>query len=130
MTRNAAGRIATTATLILATFIFAAPVRTFAAAPEPAAFQDRVPAQRIVHGKVEDKSGAGVKGAVVYLKDSRTASVKSAIADDDGTYRFVQLTQNTDYELWAQLGEKRSKTRAISSFDSKNEFNIDLTIDR
>lgn len=131
MTRNT-HRLTLATALILATTSLA-PVATFAsAAPEPAAaaYQDRVPAQRIVHGKVEDKGGAGIKGAVVYLKDARTASVKSAIADDDGTYRFVQLAQSTDYEIWAQLGDKKSKTRAISSFDSKNEFNIDLTIDR
>ena len=129
---STAKRITATASITLATLIFAAPAITSAAAlaPEPAPYQDRVPAQRIVHGKVEDKAGAGIKGAVVYLKDARTASVKSAIADDDGTYRFVQLTQATDYEVWAQLGEKKSKTRAISSFDSKNDFNIDLTIDR
>lgn len=127
-----AKRITTATTLLLSALLLAAPASISAAplAPEPAPYQDRLPAQRLVHGKVEDKGGAGIKGAVVYLKDARTASVKSAIADDDGTYRFVQLTPATDYEIWAQLGDKKSKTRAISSFDSKNDFNIDLTIDR
>ena len=93
-------------------------------------YQDRLPAQRVIHGKVEDKSGAGVKGAVVYLKDGRTSSVKSAIADDDGSYRFVQLAQNTDYELWAQSGAGKSGTKSISSFDSKNDITITLKIDK
>ena len=91
--------------------------------------QTRGPVQRIVHGKVEDKNGAGIKGAVVYLKDDRSSAVKSAIADDDGSYRFVQLSPNTDYELWAQSDSKRSATKSISSFDSKNDITIMLKID-
>ena len=100
----------------------------FAAAP--AAGQDRGPVQRVVHGKVQDKDGVGIKGAVVYLKDSRTSSVKSAISDDEGSYRFVQLTQNTDYELWAQSDSKKSATKSISSFDTKNDITIMLKIDK
>ena len=90
--------------------------------------QTRGPVQRTITGKVEDKAGHGIKGAVVYLKDGRTSSVKSAIAEDDGSYRFVQLSQNTDYEVWAQSGSKRSSTHSISSFDSKNAFDITLKI--
>lgn len=96
----------------------------------PAAAQARGPVQRVVMGKVEDKSGAGIKGAVVYLRDGRTSAVKSAITEDNGTYRFVQLSQGVDYELWAQSDEKKSKSKNISSFDSKNEFTINLTIDK
>ena len=86
--------------------------------------------QRIVHGRVEDKSGTGIKGAVVYLKDDRSSAVKSAIADDDGSYRFVQLSTNTDYELWAQSDSKKSPTKSISSFDSKSDIVITLKIDK
>ena len=95
-----------------------------------AAAQARGPVQRTVHGKVEDKSGAPVKGAVVYLQDTRSSAVKSAISEDDGSYRFVQLSQNTDYTLWAKAQDgRKSKNKSISSFDSKNEYEIGLTID-
>lgn len=88
------------------------------------------PAQRVVEGKVVDKSDAPVKGAVVYLKDGHTLGVKSAISGDGGTYRFGQLSQNTDYELWATSGDRKSGTKTISSFDDKKLFRIDLKLNK
>ena len=86
--------------------------------------------QRVVQGKVVDKGDAGVKGATVYLKDDHTLSVRSYIASDDGSYRFGQLTQNTDYELWAELNGKKSGVKNLSSFDTRPVFNINLKIDK
>ena len=98
-----------------------------AVAAVPAAAQQRGPVQRIVQGKVTDHANSFIKGAVVYLKDGR--SVKSFIANDQGEYRFGQLAQNTDYEIWAEENGKKSDVKTISSFDSKNHFYIDLKID-
>ncbi len=92
--------------------------------------QQRGPVQRVVQGKVTDHTNAVLKGAVVYLKDGHTLSVKSFIADDQGEYRFGQLAQNTDYEIWAEHDGKKSSVKTISSFDSKNQFFINLKIDK
>jgi hypothetical protein len=85
-------------------------------------------AQRVLDGKVENSAGVGMK-ATVYLKDGHTLSVRSYVAGDDGTYRFGQLAQNADYEVWAEADGKKSPTKNISSFDMRNEFHITLKID-
>ena len=90
--------------------------------------EQRGPVQRVVQGKVTDSGGAIVKGAVVYLKDDHSLSVKSFFSDDEGGYRFGQLAQNTDYEIWAESNGKKSGVKTISSFDNKNQFYIDLKI--
>lgn len=85
--------------------------------------------RRTVEGKVKGKDETPIKGAVVYLKDARTLAVKSFISDEDGQFHFGQLSQNTDYEVYAEYQGKRSKVKKISSFDSKNDFLFTLTIE-
>jgi Carboxypeptidase regulatory-like domain len=86
--------------------------------------------QRVVSGKVVDAANDPIKGAVVYLKDSRSLGVKSFFSDDQGGYRFGQLSQNTDYEIWAENNGKKSAVKSISSFDNKSQFFINLKIDK
>jgi Carboxypeptidase regulatory-like domain len=120
----------TSSLLILVGSFPAVAVSTSLLAVAPAALaQQHGPVQRIVQGKVVDKADAPLKGAVVYLKDSRSLAVKSSIADDEGAYRFGQLAPNADYELWAESDGKKSGTKTISSFDSKTQFYINLKVD-
>jgi len=85
--------------------------------------------QRIVDGRVDNKSGAAIPGAVVYLKDIKTLAVKSFICSADGKFHFGQLDQNADYELWAELDGKHSKIKHVSSFSDQNTFNFSLTLE-
>lgn len=124
MLRSFAGNAALVSSSLLAFTVAPAIVTT------PAVAQQRGPAQRVVQGKVTTSADAALKGAVVYLKDDHTRSVKSFIADDQGGYRFGQLAQNTDYEIWAEHDGKKSSVKTISSFDSKNQFYINLKIDK
>ena len=116
----------TSSLLILVGSFSAVAVGTSLLATAPAVLAQQ---QRIVQGKVVDKADAPIKGAVIYLKDSRSLAVKSSIADDEGAYRFGQLAPNTDYEIWAESDGKKSATKTISSFDSKTQFYINLKVD-
>jgi Carboxypeptidase regulatory-like domain len=92
--------------------------------------QQRAPEQRVVQGKVTDGANEPIKGAVIYLKDSRSLAVKSFFSDAQGEYRFGQLSQNSDYQIWAENNGKKSAVKTISSFDNKNQFFINLKIDK
>lgn len=87
-------------------------------------------AARVVQGQVVDKSDKPLNGATVYLKDQHTLSVKSYIANDGGQFRFGQLSQNSDYQLWAESNGKKSDTKNISSFDTRKTFDITLKVDK
>jgi hypothetical protein len=90
---------------------------------------NRGPIERVADGKVINKADAPIAGAVVYMKDSKSLAVKTYITDDAGHFHFGQLSQNTDYELWAVSNGSRSKSKAISSFDSKNAYYFSLKVD-
>ncbi len=97
--------------------------------PTSVAAKQKAPVERVVDGKVTNKSDAAISGAVVYLKDSRSLAMKTYITDEAGHFHFGQLSQNTDYELWAVSNGARSKSKAISSFDDKSAYNFTLKVD-
>ena len=86
--------------------------------------------ERVITGVVHDKEGAPAKGALVYLKDEKTARIKSMTADATGTFRFVQLSRTADYKVWAQTKDNKSPEKSITSFETKDEIKRDLTADQ
>ncbi len=84
---------------------------------------------RILTGTVLDKSDKAVPNAVVYLKNTKTLTMKTYIAQNDGTYRFPELSRNVDYEIYAQKDGKKSNTKTLSQFDDRPKPNINLQID-
>ncbi len=100
-------------------------------AATPSTTVSAAPKLRSVEGRVLDKKDDGpITGAVVYLKDTRTLSVKSYLTDDDGRFHFGQLADGADYEVWAEQSGQRSSSKSISQFNSKLDIQFTLKIDR
>ena len=73
-------------------------------------------------------STLALKGAIVYLKDTHSLAIKSSITDDAGSYRFGQLAQNVDYEVWVVFRGRRTPIHSISKFDSHMAKVINFTM--
>lgn len=84
---------------------------------------------RNVTGQVFSKSDAPISEAVVYLKNTKTLTVKSFITEKDGGFRFHGLSPNIDYEIYADYQGQKSATKTISSFDTRSNITLNLRVD-
>lgn len=84
---------------------------------------------RNLTGQVMTKSDAPLPDAVVYLKNTKTLTIKSFITEKDGGYRFHGLSPNIDYEIYADYQGQKSQTKTISSFDNRNSITLNIRID-
>jgi hypothetical protein len=84
---------------------------------------------RTLTGNVLDKSDQPVADAIVYLKNTKTLTVRTYIAQKDGSYRFPEISNNIDYEVYAQRNGKKSDTKVLSQFDDRAQPHINLKID-
>lgn len=84
---------------------------------------------RLLTGRVLDHNDSPLASSVVYLTNTRTRAVKTYIVGNDGGYRFPALSQNIDYEVYAQFNGRKSDTKTLSQFDSRPNANINLKID-
>jgi len=85
---------------------------------------------RTVHGQVLDKADGPVSGSVVFLKNTRTNTVRSSYTDDTGNYRFSGLDPNADYELHAEKEDAKSNIKTVSSLDGRKDILLNLKIDK
>ena len=83
---------------------------------------------RTLTGMVMDKSDKPIPEAVVYLKNTKTLAMKTYIAQNDGGYRFPELSNNIDYEVYAEKSGKKSSTKTLSQFDDRPKSAINLVI--
>ena len=79
--------------------------------------------------RVTDRQETPLPNAVVYLTNTRTRAVKTYIVGQDGAYRFPSLSPNIDYEVYAQYNGRKSDTKTVSQFDTRQQVNINLKID-
>jgi hypothetical protein len=83
---------------------------------------------KTLQGKVLGTDDTALSGAIVYLQDSKTNGIRSFISTSDGSYRFGQLSPDTDYTVWAKYKNEKSPTKPVSSYDSRMQVTIDLHI--
>ena len=83
---------------------------------------------RNLQGKVLGPHDQPASGAVVYLSNSRNNDVRTCITPDDGSYRFADLSDDTDYTVWAAWKGGKSSKRILSSFDQRKQVYIDLHV--
>jgi hypothetical protein len=115
--------------VLLATAAFAQ-FGSYGSAGSSGGNRDQAPNGRSLTGYVLAKgSDAPIQNAIVYLKNTKTMTVKTFITQTDGNYRFHALSPNIDYEVHAELNGKSSDTKTLSSFDSRQSTNINLRID-
>ena len=115
-------RILISALLMLASVLSAAP------AP-PGGKQREDPNTRSVQGAVEDSSGNLVEGAVVQLKNTKSLQVRSFITQKDGTYSFLGLSKDVDYEIKADFQGGSSPVRTLTVYDSRKKATINLKVE-
>jgi hypothetical protein len=84
---------------------------------------------RNLTGQVMTRSDAPLADAVVYLKNTKSLTIKSFITEKDGGFRFHGLSPNIDYEIYADYQGQKSATKTISSFDTRNNITLNIHID-
>jgi hypothetical protein len=100
-----------------------------AAAPSFAQKDKNAPQTRTLTGAVMNKGDQPLQKALVYLKNTKTLTVQTFITGPDGKFRFNSLSPNVDYDVFAEYSGKRSNTRTLSSFDTRADAFMPLTID-
>ena len=116
-------------TLALASSFVVLAAILVATASAAAPYKDTPPQSKVLTGKVLDSADNPLAGAVVYLTNTRTRAVKTYIAGREGDYRFPGLTENTDYEVYAQFQGHKSDTKSVSQFDTRATLSVNLKID-
>ena len=84
--------------------------------------------QRTVGGDVVDSNSTPVSGATVFLKNTKTKSIRSYTSSNDGRFRFAQVSMTDDYDLWAEKDGKKSATKTVSTWDARKDFETELKL--
>lgn len=91
--------------------------------------QAQLDSKRIVRGQVLDQNDKAVATAVVHLKNISTKEQLSVATDKEGRYQFNDVDMKSDYEIYAERGEQKSRLRKISLFDTRPIVRINLQLE-
>ena len=85
--------------------------------------------KRTIRGQVLDEKQVVVMSAVVYLINRTSKKQLSVVTDKEGRYQFNQLDRKADYQIYAESGKKRSRTRTISQLDPRTLIVVNLELE-
>jgi hypothetical protein len=96
---------------------------------EPPRKREKPPEFRNLKGVVLDETDSPIQDAIVYLKNRKTKTIRTFVAEADGGYRFPNLSRTDDYEVYADLKGQKSPVKTLSSFDSRVNARLNLHIE-
>lgn len=109
---------------LAALLLFLGPMARFAV---PAAEAQNL-GQRVVEGVVLDAASHKVTEATVFLRNSKTKTIRSYTTEQGGRFRFVQVSMSDDFDLWAEKDGKKSANKTISSWDTRKDVQEELRL--
>ena len=66
---------------------------------------------------------------MVQLKNTKSLQVRSFITQSEGTYYFLGLSTDVDYELKAEFQRSASSVKTLSVYDSRKKAIINLKVE-
>jgi Carboxypeptidase regulatory-like domain len=85
-------------------------------------------APRNLTGAVFDPASHPVPNAVVYLKNMRNLTIDTYLTGDDGAYRFNRLSSDIEYQVRAESGGRKSKSKTLGAYSSRKQVRINLKL--
>lgn len=95
---------------------------------EPPTAQAQNFGSRTVSGIVVDANSNPVSGAIVFLRNQKTKTIRSYTSTAKGSFYFAQVSMVEDFDLWAEKGKQKSAMKTVSSWDSRKEFATELKL--
>ena len=84
---------------------------------------------RTIQGMVKDQADNPVAGAIVQLKNIKSAKVVSFATKEDGKYVFHDLFLDADYELLAKRGDLAAPLKKLSIYDTRKDVTINFKLE-
>jgi Carboxypeptidase regulatory-like domain len=85
---------------------------------------------RTILGTVRDEADNPAPGAIVQLKDLKTAKVVDFVAKDDGKFVFRDLKLDVNYELVAKRGDLATQVKKVTIYDTRNQVILTLKLEQ
>jgi len=90
--------------------------------------KEKKPQSKTVTGFVLDEADKPIAGATIELADAQTGKVIDIYSQEDGSYRFTDLSFDHDYKIKATFKGASSEVRQVSSMDMRARLVLNLTI--